>query len=73
MSIHLNDTNPFAGTPCRACGVAALRLEWRRVLSAHPATSFSLSGAQDKFSASYVDWPYAVCDHCGAECRGKKS
>jgi len=66
----MND-NPFVGLPCRDCGALKLRLEWRKELVAHPLGSHSLAGAQMKTSATERDWPWCVCDGCGAECRGK--
>lgn len=60
-----DDDNPFRGIPCRECGNAALRLEWRFKVPG----PFSLSGNQIKLSV--VPWPWCVCDHCGTECEGK--
>lgn len=41
--------------------------------TAKPIGSFSLSGQTMKFSAikETVDWPWAVCDNCKRESRGK--
>jgi hypothetical protein len=64
-----DDRSPFAGIPCRKCGVPALRLEKR--LEARPIGSFSIAGAQTKVSA--LEWPWCVCDSCGAESRGKRA
>ncbi|MDM2386875.1 hypothetical protein [Mycobacteroides abscessus] len=56
------------GLWCKYCGSdAPLRIEER--LEAKPLGTFSLAGAQMKFSGRM--WPYAVCDRCGRECRGK--
>jgi len=53
---------------CKYCGPEfPLRIERR--LEARPIGSFSLAGAQMKLSAR--EWPYAVCDGCGRESRGK--
>jgi hypothetical protein len=46
----------------------ALRLVWK--LEAKPVGSYSLAGAQMKFSAN--EHPWCVCDSCGAECKGKR-
>jgi hypothetical protein len=55
------------GAPCRYCGSGDTWVEWR--LEAKPLGSFSLAGAQMKFSANR--WPYAVCDGCGHVSRGE--
>jgi len=65
-------TNPFAGIPCRDCGDAVLRLEYRTTLVAKPLGTWSLAGVQDKRSAVEIDWPWCVCDSCKAECKGKR-
>ena len=61
------DRTSLAGVPCRNCGSATLRVEWRleRV-----ETGYSLAGVQTKFAMR--EWPYAVCGTCGAESRGKR-
>jgi hypothetical protein len=61
---------------CKYCGPDyPLRIEYRpeRVLVAKPLGTFSLSGQQPKFSviADTRDWPYAVCDNCKRESRGR--
>jgi len=57
---------------CKYCGPEqALRIEMREEFEAKPLGSFSLAGAQIKFSATKREWPYAVCDGCGRESRGK--
>lgn len=70
------DPNPFAGVPCRDCRAPRLRLEWRaqQVFTARPLGSYSVAGAQLKASvvASAVQWPWCVCDGCGAESKGKR-
>lgn len=56
-----------SGLWCKNCGPAfPLRIEMRLV--AKPLT-YSISGMQNKIAAS--EWPYAVCDNCKSECRGK--
>lgn len=61
------------GMWCKHCGPEfPLRVEWREELVAKPLTSFSLAGAQMKVSAVKREWPYAVCDSCGRESRGKE-
>lgn len=73
---HLDHDNPppspFAGIPCRECGHAELRLEMRPRLISRPLGTWSLSGAQIKTSAREIQWPWCVCDHCGAESEGKQ-
>lgn len=51
--------------------VYMLRVEWRAEFGAKPVGSFSLAGAQVKFSAVKREWPYAVCDNCKRESRAK--
>ncbi|AID58858.1 hypothetical protein PBI_GAIA_38 [Mycobacterium phage Gaia] len=56
---------------CKHCGPDfPLRIEWREELECKPIGSFSLAGAQAKFSAVKREWPYAVCDNCKRESRG---
>ena len=66
-----SDPSLSAATPedtsCPACGVKALRIEWR--MTAHPVGTFSLAGAQTKFAAS--EKPWLVCGNCGVEAEGK--
>ncbi len=50
-----------------AARAAPLRIEER--IEAKPLGTFSLAGAQMKLSG--YRWPYAVCDRCGRESRGK--
>ena len=57
-----------AGQTCPECEHKGLRIEWR--LEAKPVGSFSLSGAQMKFSAAKVPW--LVCPGCGVESKGKR-
>jgi hypothetical protein len=64
--------NPLAGVPCRDCAVPALRVEWRTVLVAKPVGSHSLAGMQPKVAAEEKPWPWAVCDNCGGESKGKQ-
>lgn len=62
------DVSQLAAVPCTACGkVGGLRIEER--LEARPLGTWSLAGAQLKVNARR--WPWMVCDHCKAECRGK--
>lgn len=57
---------------CKYCGPDhPLRIEMREVLEAKPIGTFSLAGAQMKFSAIRREWPYAICDNCGRESKGK--
>jgi hypothetical protein len=63
--------NPFVGIPCRDCGQATLRLEYRKELVAKPLGTWSLAGAQMKTAAVEGEWPWCVCDNCGGESRGK--
>lgn len=57
---------------CKHCGPDfPLRIEMREGLEAKPIGTFSLAGAQMKFSAVKREWPYAVCDNCKRESRGK--
>jgi hypothetical protein len=65
------EPNPLAGNFCKYCGSEDIWVELRPVLWAHPITSFSLAGAQLKASASYLDWPHAVCGGCGHVSKGK--
>lgn len=61
-----------AGLWCKHCGPTfPLRIEWREEYEAEPLTSFSLAGEQTKISSIVRRWPYAVCDHCNRESRGK--
>lgn len=63
------DAPDATGLWCKYCGPdAPLRIEYRLV--AKPIGTFSLSGVQAKVSA--VEWPFAVCDSCGRESRGKR-
>lgn len=58
----------MSGLWCKHCGPdAPLRIEER--FEAAPIGSFSLSGVQMKTTGQF--WPYAVCDSCGRESRGK--
>lgn len=57
---HVEDDQPVSGS-CPECGAEKLRIKMR--LRAAPVGSFSLAGAQVKFSAS--GWPYLVCGGCG--------
>ncbi|MFZ2238016.1 MAG: hypothetical protein WAV90_00575 [Gordonia amarae] len=60
------------GLWCRHCGPEhPLRIEWRDEIVARPLGSFSLAGAQMKFSATKRQWPWAICDNCGHESKGK--
>lgn len=62
------------GLWCKHCGSDfPLRIEYREELQAKPIGTFSLSGQQVKFSAVKREWPWAVCDHCKREARGKLS
>lgn len=63
--------NPLAGVPCVKCGALALRVEARDELVARPIGTYSLAGAQLKTSVVERSWPWAVCDGCGGESRGK--
>lgn len=64
--------NPFVGIPCRECGSASLRLEYREeTYDVRPLGTWSLSGAQMKVSAHATSWPWCVCGDCGAASRGK--
>jgi hypothetical protein len=57
---------------CKHCGPDfPLRIEMREELEAKPIASFSLAGQQTKFSAIKREWPWAVCDNCKRESRGK--
>lgn len=57
---------------CKHCGPEfPLRIEMREILEAKPLTSFSLAGAGMKFSAVKRKWPFAVCDNCKSESKGK--
>jgi hypothetical protein len=56
---------------CRPCG-HPLRIELREEIAAKPLGTFSLAGAQMKVSANRVEWPWAVCDNCGRECKGRR-
>lgn len=51
---------------CRHCGHTGIRIEMR--LEAKPLGSFSLAGAQTKFSVR--EHPYAVCEECEHVSRG---
>lgn len=66
--VQTEQPDPFDGIPCAECGQMALRLVWK--LEAKPVGSYSLAGAQMKFSAN--EHPWCVCDSCGAECKGKR-
>jgi len=55
-------------TPCPACGHEFLAIENRLVTK--PIGTFSLAGAQTKFSA--YEWPYIVCDACGINAPAKR-
>ena len=55
------------GAPCRHCGSADTWVEGR--FEPQPLGTYSIAGAQMKFAAA--PWPYAVCDGCGHESRGK--
>ncbi len=55
------------GVTCTYCGSNETWIEQR--LTAMPIGSFSLSGMTPKVSARY--WPWAVCDGCGHESKGK--
>jgi len=58
----------LAGSRCKYCGVTdQIRIEFRLV--AKPLGTWSLSGAQLKTSA--YRWPWAICDNCGHESKGK--
>lgn len=65
------EPNPLAGHPCTRCGARTLRVELREELVAKPLGTFSLAGVNPKVSAVSRDWPWAVCDTCGGESRGK--
>lgn len=57
---------------CRFCGPEhPLRIEWREQIELKPLGSFSLAGNQMKASALKRDWPWAVCDNCKRESKGK--
>lgn len=57
---------------CKHCGPShPLRIEWREILEAKPIGTFSLAGAGMKVSCVKHEWPWAVCDNCGRESRGK--
>jgi hypothetical protein len=59
--------------PCSRCLVAGgLRIEMRKTLQGKPLGTFSLSGRTMKVSASWVEWPWMVCDLCQGESRGKR-
>ena len=65
-------TDPFRGIPCRECGRAALRLEYREEFQTRPFGTVSLAGVQTKTAGQWVQWPWCVCSDCGAESKGKK-
>lgn len=71
MGHHLITPNPLQGVPCRDCGNTTLYVELRLEFAAKDLGTFSLAGVQTKFSANTVQWPWAVCQSCGAESRGK--
>lgn len=57
-----------ADQTCHYCAATeGLRIEWRLVT--RPIGSFSLSGKQMKMSAYH--WPWAICDNCGHESKGR--
>jgi len=58
-----------ADQTCRHCGHHGIVIEWR--LEARPIGSFSLAGAQMKFSAR--EHPYAKCPGCRHVSRGESS
>ena len=58
---------PLDGALCKLCGSTDFVVIWR--LEARPVGTFSLSGNSMKFSAQ--QWPYAVCQGCGATSRGE--
>ena len=58
---------PLDGALCKRCGSEDFRVVYK--LEARPLGTFSLSGHQMKFSAQ--QWPYAVCQGCGATSRGQ--
>lgn len=59
---------------CKHCGPEfPLRIEMREVYVAKPLGSFSLAGGQMKVSAIKRRWPYAVCDNCKRESKGKQA
>lgn len=62
---------PVPDVPCTKCGAEKLRIEMRPVLVAKPPGSYSLAGVQMKHSAVAGEWPWMVCDGCGAECEGR--
>jgi hypothetical protein len=55
-------TEFFAGIPCRECGQRMLRLEWW-----HEGYAPIRKGQPPVM----IEWPYCVCDGCGAVSRGK--
>lgn len=59
------------GTACKYCNSTDLRIEYREKIIAKPIGSFSLAGAQVKFSGHKVDWPWMVCGGCHHESEGK--
>ncbi len=62
----------MSGLWCKHCGPDhPLRIEYREQLEAKPLGSFSLAGAQMKFSAVKRQWPWAVCDNCKRESKGR--
>lgn len=53
---------------CRRCGtVGSLRIEMRLVVK--PFGEFSLAG--EGVNTTATEWPWMVCDACGAESKGK--
>lgn len=59
------------GVPCKYCWETAIVLELRQEFIAKPVGTFSLAGAQMKFSAIRCWWPWARCTACGHESKGK--
>lgn len=55
------------GVPCKYCGSDKTFVVMR--LEPAPLGSFSLAGVGMKTTAK--EWPWAVCDGCGHESRGK--
>lgn len=59
------------GMNCKHCG-NPLRIEWRDEYIAKPLGTYSIAGAQNKVVAHTVQWPWAVCDTCKLESKGKR-
>jgi len=58
--------NTIEETPCPSCGEKTLRIEFKMTIK--PIGTFSLAGAQMKFSSRMVPW--LICGNCGIKAEG---